>query len=259
MTALLVTVLIASLVGNLHCGGMCGPFVAFAVSGRLASPRGVYATHAAYHLGRLTTYSLLGAACGGVGQMIELGGAAIGMQRFAATLAGAMMVAIGVFACLRYFGVRLSQLPAPAFVQSVVAAGHRAAMNLAPIQRAALIGLLTTLLPCGWLYAFAITAAGTGSAASGAATMAAFWVGTLPVLVIVGAGAQRLLGSFGKHVQLVASLAIVVVGLATVSNRAALIDKSLMPSGMAVPKDTESAAKQAATINQHEMKCCEDE
>ena len=29
MTALLVTVLAASLVGSLHCVGMCGPFVAF--------------------------------------------------------------------------------------------------------------------------------------------------------------------------------------------------------------------------------------
>lgn len=259
MMTLLVTVLVASLVGNLHCGGMCGPFVAFAVSGRLASPRGVYLTHAAYHLGRLTTYSLLGAACGGLGHMIELGGAAVGMQRLAATLAGAMMVAVGVFACLQYFGVRLSQLPAPSGIQKVVAAGHRAAMGLAPIQRAGLIGLLTTLLPCGWLYAFAITAAGTGNALNGAATMAAFWVGTLPVLVVVGAGAQRLLGSFGRNVQLVASLAIVVVGLATVTNRAALIDKSLLPSGVTAPVDAASAAKQAGSISQHEMKCCEGE
>ncbi len=238
---------------------MCGPFVAFAVSGNLGNPRGVYATHIAYHLGRLTTYALLGTLCGGLGHMVELGGAALGLQRVAATLAGAMMVAVGVFACLQYLGVRLSRLPAPRFAQTAISAGHRAAMSLAPVQRAALIGLFTTLLPCGWLYAFAITAAGTGSAANGAATMAAFWVGTLPLLVVVGAGAQRILGSLGRHVQLVASLAIVVVGIVTVFNRASLINTALSPDGITVPTDAASAAAQAASMNQRELKCCQGE
>ena len=31
MIALLTTVFVASLVGSLHCAGMCGPFVAVAV------------------------------------------------------------------------------------------------------------------------------------------------------------------------------------------------------------------------------------
>lgn len=259
MTALLITVLLASLCGNLHCGGMCGPFVAFAVSGRLANPRGVWMTHAAYHCGRLTTYSLLGAACGTLGRMVELGGAAVGVQRAAATLAGAMMVAVGIFACLQYFGVRLSNLPAPPVAQRLVAAGHRAAMRFSPVQRAALVGLLTTLLPCGWLYAFAITAAGTGGALTGALTMAAFWIGTLPVLLAIGAGAQRVLGSLGRHVQLVASLAIVVVGLATVSNRSALIAMPLLPNTARAPSNAAEAAEQITHIADQKPKCCEGE
>ncbi|MBE7450024.1 MAG: sulfite exporter TauE/SafE family protein [Kofleriaceae bacterium] len=41
--------------------------------------------------------------------------------------------------------------------------------------RAALLGLLSAALPCGWLWAFVVVAAGTGSPVGGALVMTAFW------------------------------------------------------------------------------------
>src|SRR5262249_36973850 len=74
---LLGSLFLAGLAGSItHCGGMCGPFVMAQVSQRLAVTaledttawtRVSGAALAPYHLGRLTTYSLLGAAAGGVG------------------------------------------------------------------------------------------------------------------------------------------------------------------------------------------------
>ncbi|VAX40404.1 hypothetical protein MNBD_PLANCTO03-914, partial [hydrothermal vent metagenome] len=62
MSALIVSVFLASLLGSMHCAGMCGAFVAFAVG--LDDPEAArkrVRLHMAYNAGRLTTYVTLGA------------------------------------------------------------------------------------------------------------------------------------------------------------------------------------------------------
>ena len=83
------------------------------------------------------------------------------------------------------------RVAAPAGTRRLVH-GTTVATNALLERRGAATGLLTTLLPCGWLYAFVITAAGTGNALAGAGLMATFWVGTLPMLTIVGIGVRKL-------------------------------------------------------------------
>ena len=213
---LLAAVLIASFVGSLHCVGMCGPLVAFAVGdpqgGRPASRAWL---HAAYHGGRLLTYALVGAICGALGAAVDHGGARLGCHRTAALLAGGMMIAVGVAAVLRAVGVRLPQLPLPGRIQRLVLTGQRAAFALTPLPRALCIGLLTAFLPCGWLYLFASYAAGTGSPFWGALFMIAFWLGSVPALVLTGVGVQTLARLLGRHLPLVTALAIVVLGVVT--------------------------------------------
>ena len=91
---------------------------------------------------------------------------------------------------LRTVGARLPQLPLPGLIQRAILAGQRADFALTPLPRALCVGLLTAFLPCGWLYLFASYAAGTGSPFWGAAFMAAFWLGSVPALVLAGAGAR---------------------------------------------------------------------
>jgi sulfite exporter TauE/SafE len=228
MTPLLATVLLASLLGSLHCAGMCGVFVAFAL-GSEPGTRPKLALSAAYHGGRLITYTLLGAACGAMGAALDWGGGMLGLSRVAAILAGATMVGFGLVTLLRLRGVRLAIFKPPPALSRAVAAGQRIALGFRPFPRALTIGLLTTLLPCGWLWAFAVTAAGTGSAAWGAATMAAFWLGTVPVLAALGLGIQQLTGRLGAKLPAITATALVVVGLFTVVNRV-MIDTSAMAS-----------------------------
>ncbi|MCC6675833.1 MAG: sulfite exporter TauE/SafE family protein [Phycisphaerales bacterium] len=223
MTALIAAVFAASLLGSLHCAGMCGAFLAFAVTtDDKTDMRARARLNAAYNLGRLITYAILGAISGAVGAAVDLGGAALGVQRTAAALAGSMMIVVGMIAVARAAGFRLPHAPLPTGLRSLVSQGHRAAMNLPPISRAASIGLLTTLLPCGWLYAFAITAAGTASPIKGALTMAVFWLGTLPIMIGLGVSLQSLTGALRRRLPLVTSLLIVVVGLFTVAGRLTL-------------------------------------
>ncbi len=242
--ALIMAVFLASLLGSLHCAGMCGPFLLFATSTHdQASKRGHVSIHAAYHAGRLVTYSLLGAVSGALGQALEFGGTMLGVQRAAAILAGTLMIAFGALSLARVLNKPVGSLRPPKFLQRVVQSGHRFALDLEPAQRALVVGLLTTLLPCGWLYAFAITAAGTASPFWGLLTMVIFWAGTLPVMVSLGASMQFLAGPFRKHVPLVASLVIVMVGIATIFGRLQLPVMTRESLARAIPAGLRESAQ----------------
>jgi sulfite exporter TauE/SafE len=221
MIGLIAAVFVASLVGSLHCAGMCGAFVALAVgrSAARSGPLGGWA-HLAYHAGRLATYVILGAAAGAVGAAFDLGGALIGVQRAALAVAGAAMVVFGIAGLARRAGARLAWLDPPARLGGAYAAIARRAAELPPAGRALGIGLASTFLPCGWLWAFVVTAAGTGSAALGALAMAVFWTGTLPVMVALGVGVRALAGPLRRHAPAVGAAALVVVGLVAVAGRA---------------------------------------
>ena len=80
----------------------------------------------------------------------------------------------------------------------------------------------TFLLPCGWLYAFVVTAAGTGRPLTGAIAMATFWLGTLPVMVSLGVGVQTLLGRLGPKVPALTCLMLIGVGTYTLVGRSHL-------------------------------------
>jgi sulfite exporter TauE/SafE len=88
------------------------------------------------------------------------------------------------------------------------------------LLRAGALGLASGLLPCGWLYAFVMTAAGTAHAVHGALAMTAFWLGTLPLLVGLGVGVQRLAGPLRAHLPKLTAVALVLVGVLAMTRHA---------------------------------------
>ena len=108
-------------------------------------------------------------------------------------------------------------------------------------MRALVIGLLTGCLPCGWLYAFVVTAAGTGTATAGAATMAVFWLGTLPAMVSLALGVRALAGPLRRHVPAACAVALILVGLFAVAGR--MMDRPVHAGATAGP---DRAARHAA-------------
>jgi sulfite exporter TauE/SafE len=226
MLPLIAAIFLASLLGSLHCVGMCGAFVAIACA-TPGQPVGHAKLACAYHGGRLVSYTLLGALAGGLGAVANVAGTLAGLQPVAAIAAGAMMIAFGVVSLLRLSGLSLAKLPMPAFMTRSLQSGHRAAHGLPPVARAGAIGLLTTLLPCGWLYAFAIAAAGTASPWKGAVAMAVFWAGTLPALIALGAAMKRGLGAVGRKLPAVTTVVVIVAGLWTLLGRSGLDAMSL--------------------------------
>ncbi len=214
---LLAAVFVASLLGSLHCVGMCGGFVAF-YAGGAARPR-PFGPHLAYHLGRLATYVALGAVAGALGRGVDLAGEAAGVGRSAAVAAGGLMTVWGLMALLRAAGVGIPQAALPEAARGRAVRWLSALAQRPPVTRAALLGLSSTLLPCGWLYAFAVIAAGTGTPLFGALLMAAFWAGSVPLLAGVGASFALLGERLRRHLPVASALLLIFIGLASLFGR----------------------------------------
>lgn len=193
----LPSVFLVGLLGGLHCAGMCGGIVAV-VGGNAARrpvPIPVRAARAprpmslllGYNLGRLTSYTLLGALAGALGSSAALLGNILPLQQTAFVATNLLLVAIGLHLA---GALRLTALEA---------AGGGLWRRLRPLAarllaadtpaRALAAGLVWGLVPCGMVYGVLIAALFGGSWIEGAALMLAFGAGTLPNLLLMGAGA----------------------------------------------------------------------
>ncbi len=259
MTPMLLAVLSASLLGSMHCAGMCGPFCGIAVSGGRSRAEAA-GLHTAYHGGRLLTYSLVGAAAGAAGALLDLASTLAGLQPIALALAGGVMVLFGLAELARHQNwnlglARFGHWRPPAGWTKLVQRGQRFAARRSALPRALTIGLLTTLLPCGWLYAFVVTAAGAGGAWQGAAVMAVFWLGTLPVMLSLGIGVRKLGGVFGERLPVATAVALIAVGLLTLSGRTTLSAAELAEQVVAEASDDPTAAPDPNQL----PPCCRDQ
>jgi sulfite exporter TauE/SafE len=228
MTTLLLTVFAASLVGSLHCIGMCGPFVAFYSGTDGSGGARRMLSHAAYSGGRLLTYAVFGLAAGAVGAALDVAGSLAGFQRIAAVIAGTTMILWGVLALLQLRGVRIFKRGSgDGRIARMFRRGFSLVSDKPPLVRASVVGLLSGFLPCGWLWAFVVTAAGTGSALTGAAVMIAFWAGTVPALLAVGFGTQLVSAPLRRHVPALTAVLLVALGLVAIFGRPASVTAAI--------------------------------
>lgn len=180
-----VAIFTASLLGSLHCACMCGGFVVF-LAGQSG---GSLLAHTAYNLGRAITYICFGLLAGYLGGKLNSLSGFVGLQQASAVLVGGFFLLWGVLhiARIRPFG-RL--LAAQGRIYGKALGELRAKLLNGPRQRPALfglgLGLVTTFLPCGWLYAFVAIAAAQAEPMLSAQIMFWFWLGTVPVMLLSG-------------------------------------------------------------------------
>jgi uncharacterized protein len=202
--ALLSGVLVASIVGSLHCVAMCGPLVGMHAGMRTLRMALLHS------LGRLSTYVLLGALGGLVGSALDLAGQVASVQRAAAIVAAAVIVAIAVWPLV----VKRRGPSRSPFGAVLVRIRPRS-----EARRAWLVGTLTGLLPCGWLWAFVVMAAATASPLAGAVVMATFWAGTAPAMIGVVRFAGPLVARVRARMPVVTAVVLVAVGIGTLALR----------------------------------------
>lgn len=255
--ALAGTVLASSLLGSAHCAGMCGG-LALVASG----PDGAHAAarQVGYHAGRLVSYAAVGAIAGLVGQVVDDAGVLIGVQRVAAIAAGTLIAVFGAIAVARAFGARIPSAAVPHGLVSVAQQVHARTLRLPPAWRGVPLGLATPLLPCGWLYAFAAIAAGSAAPTLGALVMAAFWLGTVPALVLAASGARLAFARLGRAAPVVAGVAMIAVGLHAAIARGGLAETAVSHARAVRASDRalsgEALVEKAASAGDELPPCC---
>ncbi len=250
----------ASLLGSMHCAAMCGGFACLygGDAARDNSTRPLLRAHSAYHGGRLIAYVVLGAVAGAVGAGIDQAGELAGVHRAAAIVAGVLLVVWGL-------GLLAQALHLRVWPTSWRATGSNSASRVigqllqrvqsrTPFVRASALGLLTGLLPCGWLYAFVVTAAGTGSAWRGGAFMLLFWAGTVPALVAIATGMQRATGALQRRLPLVSAVLVIGFGIAALFGRTGMMPAAFVAKHAAHGTDRTSstiAAPPSGEMHEH--------
>jgi len=164
--------------GSFHCIGMCGP-LALALPGTAEwsnTWRHLY-SRLTYNLGRVVTYSLLGAGVGLASRMISLGGYQQGLSIAVGTL-----ILLGVaFPPVRRKLGRWKGYPAKLIGKAVRPIKslfkHERLINLF------LIGILNGFLPCGFVYMALAAAITSGSVFDSLYFMTGFGFGTIPAML----------------------------------------------------------------------------
>jgi uncharacterized protein len=209
----------AGLLGSLHCIGMCGGLVAVASDGAVGL-RQRAGVQLAYQAARLLSYLALGLAAGALGHALDFAGRAAGIGKVAAVVAGATMIVWGLLAMLSAAGVRLERrLPTIRLLPTSLLVRLGRARQGSPLLRAGLLGGASALLPCGFLYAFAIAGAATGSPLGGALVLGALWLGNLPALLGFGWLLSGAVGRIKRHVPLLSAASVFALGVVTLNSR----------------------------------------
>lgn len=196
---------VLGLIGSLHCVQMCGPIVlACSVVMESRSPRRRLLAQAAYNLGRIATYSALGAAAGTLGTGLNFIGRFGGMRNTAAVVAGSILLLAGAFALA---GRRL-----PFLRTWGMPAGIGKLVRSSGVPQRFGLGLALGLLPCGLVYAALLKALESAGTAAGAITMAAFGAGTALPLLLIGTFSSVIGHRFRRHAVLVSGLAVCITG-----------------------------------------------
>jgi hypothetical protein len=189
-----LAVFLIGLLGGTHCVGMCGGIVSALTVNTVRMPgesRREWPLHLAYNIGRISSYTLAGAAMGAIGTVGMLFNDILPIQLGLYVAANLMLIALGLY--LTGFTRALS---------GVEQLGHRLWARIQPLTRRFLpartvaqalpLGLLWGFLPCGLVYSVLATALVTGAAERGAMLMLAFGLGTLPNLLLAGLLLKRL-------------------------------------------------------------------
>ena len=179
-----------ALFGSGHCIGMCGGLVA-ALSLSKEGKRGGVLFHLLYNAGRIVTYTFIGLLVGWLGSMMAYKETFASVTRFLLLGSDLFVIILGLGTAGAFSKLDIMRLEFPGPTQKITQTVSRL-RELPPGLSALPLGLIMGFLPCGFLYAMAITAAQTASMKSGAIVMLLFGLGTAPALLLFGSSAHWL-------------------------------------------------------------------
>lgn len=166
----IATAFFISFLGSWHCAVMCGPIAAHMNSSSKANHT--------YHLGRLLSYTILGALFGTLGEKLL-----VPENKFVFLFVLIVVFIFILTSALSKFSTLPNGLKWYYKLEKNLKELVFSKFNIHPKTSALGVGLLTGLLPCGWLYTFFSAAILTKSAFAGALLLFVFNLGSLPTLL----------------------------------------------------------------------------
>ena len=203
---------LSGLLGGAHCAAMCGGIA----TGFSATSQRSVAPAIEANLGRIGGYVIAGAIAGGLGHGIVGVARLDGLATALRMLVGLVLVVValrlfdrrGRFAALGRPGARMWNWLRPLQQRLLPADSRAKRIGLAILWGWLPCGLSTTLLTAAWLQANAL---------DGALTMAAFGLGTLPVMLPLTWSGARLGRWLQSRWRTAGAVLVMLAGLLTLS------------------------------------------
>jgi len=214
----LLTIISIAFLGSFgHCIGMCGGIV-MAYSNikidPISSKVSKSIAHLLYSFGRITTYTVLGAIFGYLGGVVVFSNTANGVLLVVAGVA-MILAGLSLMGKMKSLSIGGKSLSDTQFYKR----SFTKIMNSRSNMSFYLLGMLNGLLPCGFVYFFAITAASTASPMYGALVMFVFGLSTVPAMFGLGTlSTLNLSASFRNMLVSLASIAVLFYGVFTIYN-----------------------------------------
>jgi sulfite exporter TauE/SafE len=197
-----------------HCVGMCGGIVIAYSSIKVSKEWSRYRqsiAHLFYSFGRVTTYAALGAFFGFLGSAVAFNNTSNGVLLIIASVV-MILAGFSLLGKIKFLTIIEHSVSKTEWYQR----SFKKLLHSNSLGSFYALGMLNGLLPCGFVYFFAISAAGTASPFWGAVVMAVFGLSTIPALFglgfFVGMASQS---TFRTLMIKLAALAVIVYGLIT--------------------------------------------
>jgi hypothetical protein len=216
---------LGGLLASSHCVGMCGGFAITIGMGSKHLFDNV-SRQTIYSLGRVFTYTFLGATAGFAGFWFANRTAQLVHAQAILSIAAGTILIVQALLTLGFIPKRwLAHKGQPvcllgSFVGPFLASPHRSIVFLA--------GMLNGLLPCGLVYGYLALATSTARLTSGFQIMLAFGLGTIPIMIVTGISGALLSRTARQRVFQVAAICVLLTGLLAV-NRGLLFWNTGLP------------------------------
>ena len=175
MLTIFIAAFTMGIIGSFHCVGMCGP-LALSLPISNDNFQSKFFGAFLYNVGRVTTYASFGLVFGLIGKSLVL----FGFQQWLSIILGGIIIVLLVLPKLfPHLNKKLNFTNS--FFEKLRPAIGRLFFKKNQSSLFA-IGLLNGLLPCGLVYIAIAAAVATGGLGSSVLFMAAFGLGTLPVM-----------------------------------------------------------------------------
>jgi sulfite exporter TauE/SafE len=213
----LLTAFLLGFMGSIHCMGMCGGIVgALSLSSKskdaasqiYPKPINPMVLQLSYHVGRITTYGILGLVAGFAGLWLASTHTNTGLVL--RSLSGVMLVLMGIY----LFGLTQSLSWLERAGSGIWKKMQPLTIGLLPVSRLSQglkLGIIWGFLPCGLVYSTLSWAVVSANPAQSAALMVFFGLGNLPALLTFSIFTEKL-NQFKQHIAVRSLMAIGIIG-----------------------------------------------